>query len=68
MIRTYQGFVIIIFCFYCFNAYGFDTKEDIHDLAKILSEKVCKIEVNDVDNLVAMCRECHGQKTTIENL
>ena len=53
MIRTYQGFVIIIFCFYCFNAYGFDTKEDIHDLAKILSEKVCKIEVNDVDNLVA---------------
>lgn len=23
---------------------------------------------NHVDNLVAMCRECHGQKTTIENL
>lgn len=23
---------------------------------------------NHVDNLVAMCRECHGKKTTIENL
>jgi 5-methylcytosine-specific restriction endonuclease McrA len=23
---------------------------------------------NHVDNLVALCRECHGQKTTIENL
>ena len=23
---------------------------------------------NHIDNLVAMCRECHGQKTTIENL
>lgn len=23
---------------------------------------------NDIDNLVAMCRECHGKKTTIENL
>jgi hypothetical protein len=23
---------------------------------------------NHVDNLVAMCRECHGHKTTIENL
>ena len=23
---------------------------------------------NDVSNLVALCRECHGQKTTIENL
>jgi hypothetical protein len=23
---------------------------------------------NHIDNLVAMCRECHGQKTTMENL
>jgi 5-methylcytosine-specific restriction endonuclease McrA len=23
---------------------------------------------NHVDNLVALCRECHGKKTTIENL
>lgn len=23
---------------------------------------------NHIDNLVAMCRECHGKKTTIENL
>ena len=23
---------------------------------------------NHIDNLVAMCRECHGEKTTIENL
>jgi 5-methylcytosine-specific restriction endonuclease McrA len=23
---------------------------------------------NNVDNLVALCRECHGKKTTIENL
>ena len=23
---------------------------------------------NHIDNLVALCRECHGQKTTIENL
>ena len=23
---------------------------------------------NDVDNLVAMCRECHGEKTSLENL
>jgi len=23
---------------------------------------------NHIDNLVAMCRECHGRKTTIENL
>jgi len=23
---------------------------------------------NHVDNLVAMCRECHGKKTTMENL
>lgn len=23
---------------------------------------------NDVENLVALCRECHGEKTTIENL
>ena len=23
---------------------------------------------NDVDNLVAMCRDCHGEKTSLENL
>ena len=23
---------------------------------------------NHIDNLVAMCRECHGEKTTMENL
>jgi 5-methylcytosine-specific restriction endonuclease McrA len=23
---------------------------------------------NHIDNLVALCRDCHGQKTTIENL
>ena len=23
---------------------------------------------NHIDNLVALCRECHGKKTTIENL
>ena len=23
---------------------------------------------NHVDNLVALCRDCHGKKTTIENL
>lgn len=23
---------------------------------------------NEIDNLVALCRECHGEKTTIENL
>jgi len=23
---------------------------------------------NHVDNLVALCRECHGKKTTMENL
>ena len=23
---------------------------------------------NNIDNLVALCRECHGRKTTIENL
>jgi hypothetical protein len=23
---------------------------------------------NDVDNLVALCRECHGQKTALENM
>jgi 5-methylcytosine-specific restriction endonuclease McrA len=23
---------------------------------------------NNVDNLVALCRNCHGKKTTIENL
>ena len=23
---------------------------------------------NDIDNLVALCRECHGDKTTVENL
>ena len=23
---------------------------------------------NDVDNLVALCRECHGQKTAMENM
>ena len=23
---------------------------------------------NHVDNLVAMCRECHGEKTAMENL
>jgi 5-methylcytosine-specific restriction endonuclease McrA len=23
---------------------------------------------NEVNNLVALCRECHGKKTTIENL
>ena len=23
---------------------------------------------NHIDNLVALCRECHGEKTTIENL
>ena len=23
---------------------------------------------NHIDNLIALCRECHGKKTTIENL
>jgi 5-methylcytosine-specific restriction endonuclease McrA len=23
---------------------------------------------NHIDNLVALCRDCHGKKTTIENL
>lgn len=23
---------------------------------------------NHIDNLVALCRECHGEKTTMENL
>jgi len=24
--------------------------------------------INNIDNLVALCRECHGKKTTIENI
>jgi 5-methylcytosine-specific restriction endonuclease McrA len=23
---------------------------------------------NEIDNLVALCRECHGQKTMLENM
>jgi len=23
---------------------------------------------NNIDNLVALCRDCHGQKTSLENL
>ena len=53
MIGTYQNFFIIIFCLYCFNAYGFGTEKEIRGLARILSEKICKIEVKDVDNLTA---------------
>ena len=46
---------------------------DCHEQLSALFEVDHKVRLeyggsNHIDNLVALCRECHGKKTTIENL
>ena len=41
-----------------------------HDAIKDLNERILKKQdtLNELNNLVALCRNCHGKKTAMENL